>query len=295
MEKKNQLKSCCKNSLSSREVVARDLPHPTMLSLLNRKQQPYFMREAEDPRVLAGRANSLFYPSPLAGGARRTGKSEGYIKGNTYLIPLIGFENYRSGVSLTSNNIWPYRAIVGLTPDLYAKQRGFTLIELLVVVLIIGILAAVALPQYKKAVWKSRNTQLKTVAATVNQAEQNYRLANGSFTRHFQELSIDLPLASSRGNACGMSGERDSGRYTSNFEVQLSGSLPIIVWYTSGPYKCAGFAYDEDGNMWCVERDGGTHFPGTAGSFCAKVEKATFSDETTALYDTSNTRFYQLP
>ena len=49
MEKKNQLKSCCKKMLSSREVVARDLPHPMPLSLLNRKQQPYFMREAEDP------------------------------------------------------------------------------------------------------------------------------------------------------------------------------------------------------------------------------------------------------
>ena len=118
------------------------------------------------------------------------------------------------------------------------KQRGFTLIELLVVVLIIGILAAVAVPQYQKAVEKSKAMQAITLLKSVHESYQLYYLENGKYPS-LEQLNITIPWRDTqkwlRGSAALSNGE---------WSLQYGGDSArqgISIGRLTGSYAGAGF------------------------------------------------------
>jgi prepilin-type N-terminal cleavage/methylation domain-containing protein len=74
------------------------------------------------------------------------------------------------------------------------RQKGFTLLELLVVIIIVGILATVATPNYTKAIDRAREVEPASILSAALMAQMLYYQEAGKFTTQSNDLMASIPI-----------------------------------------------------------------------------------------------------
>ena len=137
------------------------------------------------------------------------------------------------------------------------NTKAFTLIELLVVVLIIGILAAVALPQYQRAVKKTYGAEVLSAAHTLDKAMQAYYMANGKYIGGNEGHLLDIQMPKGKHFRYSQIG-CDYNVGTEEFQGVNSGSPQ--VWFSiensEGTYMSVVWDKGEKTLSFCSNLDG---------------------------------------
>ena len=118
-------------------------------------------------------------------------------------------------------------------------KKGFTLIELLVVVLIIGILASIAIPQYFKVVEKGKVSEALSTLDALRGAQERYLAKYGNYANSWTAVGFDLQIPTLKnfnnpGNPTVGGGPNWSTTMTRNSSPALYGAYTITYAVTAG-------------------------------------------------------------
>ncbi|NIM99713.1 MAG: prepilin-type N-terminal cleavage/methylation domain-containing protein [candidate division Zixibacteria bacterium] len=127
----------------------------------------------------------------------------------------------------------------------HRSQKGFTLIELMIVVVIIGILAALAIPRFMRATTKSKQSEAKNILKQIYAMERAYRQEYNTYWGQGVVASAAAPAAFARIGVDVMA----TARYT--YTIQTADALLLLVQANSG-------ILDDDGTVdtWTIDHNG---------------------------------------
>ena len=212
--------------LSSPKVVVRNL------LLLKRKTTDFRLRHSE----MTTKTTAITTPTTDFI-TLRTAKHYGMQRCIFYCCRFVGLK-------YNKNNVPPLIKRARKSAACKASA-GFTLMELLVVVLIIGILAGVALPQYETAVLKSKMNSIVPLVRAIKNANEVYYMANGKYTDNLNDLDISIPAGNANSKPWAGLVVYDNGTWIDQYvEGDCGGNMEC-------PRVWGGFGrLNEAGNKW---------------------------------------------
>ncbi len=120
------------------------------------------------------------------------------------------------------------------------KKDGFTLIELLIVVIVIGVLVAIAIPNYMRSVERSKAGKAKNNLHAIKDSQTWYRAFNDIYCDNINTLaSWGLPLES-------ITADKD---WSYSIPAYSAMAVQITATRTSGPYAGQSISMDENGSL----------------------------------------------